>query len=177
VRVGPALVSLVVRSIAAGSIAAGSIAVGCTVTPDPPDREALSRDARATLDDFHAAAAAADGPRYFGHFATDGVFLGTDATERWPVDAFRAYAKPHFDKGQGWTYRATERHVDVDAASGYAWFDEALENAKLGACRGSGVLRREGGAWKIVQYNLTIPVPNALALDFAEQIRRQAGGK
>lgn len=136
-------------------------------------RDALVADARATLDDFHAAAAAADGERYFGHFARDGVFLGTDATERWTVDQFRAYAKPHFDKGKGWTYRATERHVDVDASGAFAWFDELLENAKLGACRGTGVLRREGSAWKVVQYDLTIPIPNALAEDVAEQIRRQ----
>jgi hypothetical protein len=137
------------------------------------DRNALAAEARSVLDDFHAAAAAADGARYFGHFAADGVFLGTDATERWTVEAFRAYAKPHFDQGKGWTYKVTERHLDVDPAGVYAWFDEALENAKLGACRGSGVLRREAGAWKIVQYNLTIPIPNDLALEFAEKIRQK----
>src|SRR5688572_14940434 len=46
------------------------------------------------LDDFHAAAAASDLDRYFGHFAARGVFLGTDASERWDVAAFRAYAAP-----------------------------------------------------------------------------------
>jgi ketosteroid isomerase-like protein len=136
------------------------------------NKEPLEKEARAVLDDFHAAAAAADGARYFGHFAKDGVFLGTDATERWTVDAFKAYAKPHFDAGKGWTYTPTERHVDVDAEGRYAWFDELLENAKLGVCRGSGVLRREGGEWKVVQYNLTIPVPNSLALKVAEEIRQ-----
>jgi len=146
----------------------------CTPKPGEAsqDREALIAEARATLDDFHAAAAAADSPRYFDHFATDGVFLGTDATERWTVDAFRAYAKPHFDAGRGWTYRAKERHVDVDAGRAYAWFDEVLENEKLGFCRGSGVLRREHGAWKIVQYNLTLVIPNALAVGVADEIRR-----
>ena len=153
---------------------------GChATTPEerPLDRAALEQAARATLDDFHAAAAVPDGPRYFGHFAADGVFLGTDATERWTVEEFRAYAKPHFDAGRGWTYRATDRHVAVDSEGRYAWFDEALENAKLGPCRGSGVLRREAGAWKVVQYNLTIPVPNDLALEVAEQIRKHAAGK
>jgi hypothetical protein len=161
------------------AVVALAVAAGCATTPreELVDRDALIADARATLDDFHAAAAAADSARYFAHFAADGVFLGTDATERWTVDAFRAYAKPHFDAGKGWTYRATERHVDVDRAGTYAWFDEALENAKLGACRGSGVLRREGGKWKVVQYDLTIPIPNDLALDVAAQIRRHAGGK
>ncbi len=55
------------------------------------------------LDDFHRAASEADGEAYFGLFAAEGVFLGTDATERWTVDEFRAYAKPHFDRGRGWT--------------------------------------------------------------------------
>jgi ketosteroid isomerase-like protein len=152
---------------------------GCRSTPEeaPVNVDALAAEARATLDDFHAAAAAADGARYFGHFAADGVFLGTDATERWTVDAFRAYAKPHFDAGKGWTYTATDRHVDVDAGGAYAWFDELLANAKLGPCRGSGVLRREAGAWKVVQYNLSIPIPNDLALDVAEQVRRHAQGE
>jgi hypothetical protein len=166
----------VIRCLAVLALA---FAAGCATTPreDRVNRDGLIAEARATLDDFHAAAAAADGGRYFGHFATDGVFLGTDATERWTVEAFRAYAKPHFDAGKGWTYRATERHVDVDAGGAYAWFDEALDNAKLGACRGSGVLRREGGKWMVVQYNLTIPIPNDLALDVAAQIRRHGAPK
>src|SRR5690349_16554349 len=37
----------------------------------------------AVLDDWHAAAAAADEERYFGLMTEDSVFLGTDATERW----------------------------------------------------------------------------------------------
>jgi len=35
----------------------------------------------AVLDDWHRAAAA-DEARYFGHFAANGVFMGTDAKER-----------------------------------------------------------------------------------------------
>ncbi|MBL8762878.1 MAG: nuclear transport factor 2 family protein [Phycisphaerae bacterium] len=115
------------------------------------------------LDDFHDAASKADSVRYFGHFATQGVFLGTDATERWDVAAFRAYAEPHFSAGKGWTYHAVERHVSVHPDGAAAWFDERLKNAKFGECRGSGVLVRENGAWKIAQYNLTIPIPNDLA--------------
>ena len=37
----------------------------------------------AVLDDWHQAASVADEARYFGHFAPNGVFMGTDATERW----------------------------------------------------------------------------------------------
>jgi hypothetical protein len=31
----------------------------------------------------------------------------------------------------------------------------------MGPCRGSGVLVREAGAWKIAHYNLALTVPNA----------------
>ena len=50
----------------------------------------------AVLDDFHAAASDADEERYFSHLAESGVFLGTDATERWSVPEFRAYAESFF---------------------------------------------------------------------------------
>ncbi|GAB3260252.1 nuclear transport factor 2 family protein [Chitinimonas naiadis] len=115
------------------------------------------------LDRFHQAAAEAQFDRYFGLFAPDGVFIGTDAGERWTVAQFKAYAKPHFDKGRGWTYKMVERHVDVSPDGSHAWFDELLDNTNLGRCRGSGVLRKIEGQWKIEQYHLTIPVPNELA--------------
>src|SRR5919204_5443286 len=75
------------------------------------------------LDDFHDAAARADEDRYFAHFAPGGVFLGTDATERWDVAAFRAYAHPHFAKGKAWSFRAVRRAVVVHEGGRVAWFD------------------------------------------------------
>jgi ketosteroid isomerase-like protein len=110
------------------------------------------------LDDWHDAAARADEPRYFGHFAQGAVFLGTDATERWDLAAFRAYAHPHFAKGKAWTMIPSNRHVVV--RGDVAWFDEAIDSKSVGAARGSGVLLREDGRWKIAHYNLTVTVPN-----------------
>lgn len=115
-------------------------------------------DVAAVLDDFHDAAAKADEGRYFAHFAPEGVFLGTDATERWTVAEFRAYAHPHFAEGRGWTYVPRARHVRRDGD--IAWFDELLDHEKYGELRGTGVLRRIGGAWKIVQYDLHFTIPN-----------------
>lgn len=112
----------------------------------------------AVLDDWHAAAATSDEERYFGHFTADGVFLGTDATERWDVAAFRAYAHGPFSEGRGWSMRATRRAIRIEGD--FAWFDEDLETVNLGPARGSGVLRREAGVWRIAHYNLTITVPN-----------------
>ena len=120
------------------------------------DTDAVS----SVLDDFHAAASAADEERYFAHFTPDAVFLGTDATERWTVPQFREYAHPHFKEGRGWTYVATERHVMFSPDGALAWFDEKLRNEKYGVTRGTGVLRRTGEGWKIAHYSLTFLVPN-----------------
>jgi uncharacterized protein (TIGR02246 family) len=145
----------------------------------PPSGPPLADEARvgAVLDAWHAAAAAADEERYFSFFAPEAVFLGTDASERWDLAAFRAFAHPHFAKGKAWTFRAVERHVAFAASGEVAWFDERLDTASMGECRGSGVLVRRDGAWKIAHYNLTVPIPNAILDAVEKQIaEHQAGG-
>jgi ketosteroid isomerase-like protein len=122
------------------------------------------------LDDWHAAAAAADEARYFGHFAPDAVFLGTDATERWTTGEFRRYAHPYFTKGKAWSFKAIERHVSFSPDGSVAWFDELLDTPNLGPARGSGVLLRVGGAWKIAHYDLSVPIPNALMKEIKQRI-------
>jgi len=112
------------------------------------------------LDDFHRAAAEADEARYFGHFAPEAVFLGTDPSERWTVEAFRRWAKPYFARKSAWAFTPRDRHVTVAPDGRCAWFDEVAESRHYGACRGTGVLRKVDGRWKIAQYNLTLPVPN-----------------
>lgn len=115
--------------------------------------------ASATLDRFHAAAAAADEGTYFALFAEGGVFLGTDGTERWTVPEFRAYAHPRFASGKAWSFRAARRNVSV--RGDMAFFDEELQTQNLGPARGTGVLVRDKqNEWKVAQYNLSIPIPN-----------------
>lgn len=123
------------------------------------------------LSSLHQAASDADGDLYFSLFADDAVFLGTDASERWSIGELEAFARPYFSNGRGWTYSEKERHISVAADGRTAWFDEALWNDTYGTCRGTGVLVLVEGVWKISQYNLTIPIPNALAAGFAEKIR------
>lgn len=137
----------------------------------PADSAAVSR----VLDAFHDAASRADGDTYFGLFAEDGIFIGTDGGERWAVDEFRDYARPYFQRGQGWTYVPTERHVRISGDGSTAWFDEMLRNEGLGVTRGSGVLVQEDGEWRVAQYHLTIPVPNEIAGDVVEMIRDLPG--
>src|SRR5262249_3114557 len=134
--------------------AAALLLIACAHAPAAPPAPEIERE----LDDFHDAAARADEDRYFAHFAPDGVFLGTDAAERWDVAAFRAYAHPHFDRGKAWSFRGLRRRI---AAQGdVAWFEEDLETQNLGPARGSGVLVRSGSRWLIAQYVLSIPIPN-----------------
>jgi ketosteroid isomerase-like protein len=128
------------------------------------------------LDALHQAASDGDFERYFGQYAEDFIFLGTDATERWDRAQFMEYARGPFSQGRGWTYTMIERHVYVAPGGQAAWFDERLDNANLGETRGTGALIKEGGAWKVSQYNLTIPVPNELARELAEKIRQLPGG-
>src|ERR1700733_7428551 len=102
----------------------------------------------AGLDDWHEAASVADEARYFNHFAANGVFMGTDATERWTVSEFRAWAKPHFARKSAWSFKPRDRHIDFSADGNTAWFDEMLDTPNLGVCRGSGVLIHAGNIWK-----------------------------
>lgn len=143
---------------------------GSSTAGDATNDEALA-NVEALLDGLHAAAARADGEGYFALFEPDAVFIGTDASERWTLAEFRAYAEPHFARGNGWTYEPVERHVRVDGD--VAWFDERLVNAKYGETRGSGVCRRDGGGtWRVAHYVLSFAVPNDAAGDVVERIRR-----
>ncbi|WP_339872223.1 nuclear transport factor 2 family protein [uncultured Brevundimonas sp.] len=130
----------------------------------------------AVIDRMHTAASRADGADYFAQFTPDARFIGTDSGERWPLDAFQAYAEPFFARGQGWTYVPNERVVTIApiACRCVAWFDERLENASYGETRGSGVLRLTDDGWKIEQYVLSFVVPNDAARDVVALIRRQA---
>lgn len=153
------------------SLLLAALLCGCHAPAAPQADATAEVEVERALDDLHLAAARADSAAYFTLFAPDAVFLGTDARERWTIQQFRAYAEPHFAAGRGWTYVPTERHVALSPDQATAWFDERLENAKYGECRGTGVLRRLGGAWRIVQYNLSVPVPNELLGEVAQRIR------
>ena len=139
----------------------------CASAPTGHSRAAVA----ALLDDWHDAAADADEGRYFAAMAPEFVFLGTDATERWDVTAFRAFAHPYFASGKAWTFVPRDRFVILSPAGDVAWFDEKLDSATYGECRGTGVARRVNGAWKVAHYNLTIPIPNDLAKTVVEMIR------
>jgi len=117
------------------------------------------------LTGWHQAAAKADFEGYFKAMTSDAIFIGTDATEHWDVSAFKEFSKPYFDRGQAWDFNALERHIFVSEDLQTVWFDELLDTwMKL--CRGSGVLKKENGQWKIAHYVLSVTVPNDDINDF-----------
>ena len=131
----------------------------------------FAQSPESVLDELHRAASDADHEVYFGLFTENAVFLGTDKTERWPLAEFERLYRPYMEGGRGWTYVVRDRNVTV--RGDVAWFDERLSNEAYGHCRGSGVLERIDGRWKIAQYNLTFPVPNEIARDVVEMIREE----
>ncbi len=91
--------------------------------------------------------------------AADAIFIGTDPTENWNQEQFKAFAKPYFDKGKAWNFTAVERNIFFSNDGKIAWFDELLDT-QMKICRGSGVLRKENNGWKIVHYVLSMTIPN-----------------
>lgn len=139
--------------------------------PSRADEAAVGR----VLDALHQRASAADFDGYFELYHERAVFLGTARDEYWPLERFKAYTRSRFDTGRGWTYVPTERFVHV--AGDTAWFEERLQHAVYGETRGTGVLLRTAAGWRVVQYNLTLPIPNALFRDMAERIADYHAGE
>tara|TARA_R110000772_G_scaffold82075_5_gene174289 strand:- start:93 stop:593 length:501 start_codon:yes stop_codon:yes gene_type:complete len=117
----------------------------------------------AVLNDFHDAAAKADPQRYLGHLTDNAVFLGTDEKERFPlVPDFTDYVNRGFAAG-GWDYYSINKNISFSREGSVAWFDEtSISNGNGGHFRGSGVLEKIDGEWKIAQYVLSFLVYNEL---------------
>lgn len=114
------------------------------------------------LDDLNLYAAKADYKKYFNLFAAESTYVGTDATEIWNKTAFMEWAKPYFAQGRTWNFTSLKRNITFTPDGKYAWFDELLDT-QMKLCRGSGVLEKIDGQWKIKQYVLSMTVPNELS--------------
>ncbi|AUC74850.1 nuclear transport factor 2 family protein [Olleya sp. Bg11-27] len=123
------------------------------------DANLVKQDINTNIEAWHKAASEADFGEYFGLMTKDGVFIGTDASENWQLNEFKAYAKPHFDKGKAWSFTTLERTIYLDSSGKIAWFDELLDT-QMEICRGSGVVENVEGQWKIKHYVLSMTFPN-----------------
>ena len=127
----------------------------CTNAQIKTEKETINN----ILTNWHKAASEANFDTYFGLMTDDGVFIGTDATENWQNKAFKAFSKPYFDKGKAWSFTTLERNIYINDTNDFAWFDELLDT-QMKICRGSGVLQKINGEWKIKHYVLSITIPN-----------------
>ncbi|MCH1931566.1 nuclear transport factor 2 family protein [Shewanella sp. A25] len=123
------------------------------------------------LDALNQYSSSADWDKYFALYRKDGIFIGTDASERWGMAEFERYARP----SKGWRYDLTERHLiqhgDV------MLFDELLNSPSYGVSRGTGTLIKTEGEWKIAQYHLSFPIPNGIAKQITQEIKSAGAAK
>ncbi|WP_288381294.1 nuclear transport factor 2 family protein [uncultured Massilia sp.] len=120
---------------------------------------ALTKQVNAFVDEWHQDAANAR-MAYFDKIAKDGVYIGTDRSELWRRDEFKAWAKKYFDAKKAWSFKATRRNVYASADGSLIWFDELLDTANMGHCMASGVIRKTAKGFEIVHYQLSVAVPN-----------------
>jgi hypothetical protein len=111
------------------------------------------------VNDWHLAATKADLVAYSNPMSEKFVFLGTAPGERWKKQDFITFSKPYFEKGKAWDFKPSNRIWEFNVDSTIAWFDEELDTWMKG-CRGSGILTKENGNWKIAYYNLTVLIEN-----------------
>ena len=128
-----------------------------------PDTDKLNE----IVDDWHKAAAEANFEDYFGAVTDGFVFLGTAPGERWTKSEFEAFSKPYFDKGKAWSFTPSNRNWEFGKNKKIVWFDEDLDTWMRG-CRGSGVMIKQKGEWKIAYYNLTVLIENEKMDSFIE---------
>jgi len=137
----------------------------CQTTPS--NHEA---DINKLMDAWHKAAATADEDVFFeGTMTVDGIYLGTDASERWTRDEMKEWSKAFFAKETAWDFTAKSRNVYFSNDGKTAWFEELLDTW-MGDCRGSGVLELTNEGWKLKHYNLAILVPNDVVKGYLKLI-------
>lgn len=142
-------------------LALAIVLLACQQTKTNTDPSTAKIEIANMLDSFNRAAARADFNAYFNYYTEDGIFCGTDATERWDKKQFMEWSKPFFDRGKAWNFTAIDRHIYLDSTREMAWFDELL-STQMKICRGSGVVVKLNKEWKVKQYILSATVPNSI---------------
>ncbi|PIW60886.1 nuclear transport factor 2 family protein [Shewanella sp. CG12_big_fil_rev_8_21_14_0_65_47_15] len=133
-----------------------------------PTMQTLTIDEQAAaqvLDKLNQYSSSADWDKYFALYRQDGIFIGTDASERWGMVEFEGYSRPT----KGWRYDLVERHLVQHG--NIILFDELLNSPAYGISRGTGTLMKTDGVWKIAQYHLSFPIPNTLAKQITTEIK------
>ncbi|WP_296618458.1 nuclear transport factor 2 family protein [Marivirga sp.] len=122
------------------------------------------------MDNWHKAAATANEKVFFGSMTEDGVYLGTDKTEKWTRDEMAEWANEYFQEESAWSFTATERDVYFSEDGNTAWLNEKLDTW-MGVCKGTAVLVLKPEGWKIALYDLSVTIDNDKIDQFLELIK------
>ncbi|ACA85818.1 nuclear transport factor 2 family protein [Shewanella woodyi] len=132
--------------------------------------KSTDHNAEQVLDKLHQAASDGDWDCYFSLYLPDAIFIGTDANEHWTMEKFQQYARPT----KGWTYTLKSRKLNtMQKLDKVIVFDELLDSQSYGVSRGTGTLVLTDMGWKVAQYHLSFPIPNAIAKEITATIKLQ----
>ena len=142
------------------------ILISCMACQNKNDDEIISL-LNQKIDNWHNAASKANFDDYFNFISNDGIFIGTDLSERWTKTEFSNFSKPYFEKGKAWSFSAKERSIRLNKIKTIAWFDEVLDTW-MGDCRSTGVLSINNEQWQLEHYQLSVTIDNELMPQFLE---------
>ncbi|MBC35516.1 MAG: hypothetical protein CL663_05685 [Bacteroidetes bacterium] len=164
------------RTIFSFSIVLVLLIQACTIESKPKqftlDQETINN----LIETWHQAATDADFDTYFACMTESSYFIGTDASEKWNTNEFKAFCKPIFDRGSAWEFKTIKRQIFISEQGDVAWFDEQLDTW-MGVCMSSGVVVRTDEGWKIEHYQLSIAVPNDVVDDFISLVKKYEENK
>lgn len=140
-----------------------SLILCCSCASFNSQKEKLTIDQ--LINKWHQSAAVADEDVFFGFFAPDGIYIGTDKSEYWTPQELKEWSKKFFDRDSAWDFKPLNRHIYFSHDGSVAWFDEHLDTW-MGTCKGSGVLEKINDEWMLKHYDLSIAVPNEKVQDF-----------
>jgi hypothetical protein len=127
----------------------------------PQSDAAYRKQINAFVDEWHDDAASAR-LAYFDKIAPNGIYIGTDKSELWNREQFKAWAKRFFERKSAWSFKAVKRNVYMSPDKTFIWFDELLDT-QMGPCQASGVIRKTAKGFEIEHYQLSIAIPNEVA--------------
>ena len=123
----------------------------------------------AFVDEWHDDAAHAR-LAYFDKIAPNGIYIGTDKTELWNREQFKAWAKRFFERKAAWSFKSVKRNVYMSPDRKIIWFDELLDT-QMGPCQASGVIRKTDKSFQIEHYQLSIAIPNDVADKVSKMVK------
>lgn len=136
----------------------------------PDDVASITAKVAQFIDEWHDDAAHAR-LQYFDKMAKDGVYIGTDKTERWTRDEFKVWAKRFFERPSAWAFKSFNRHISMSEDRKFIWFDEQLQT-QMGICQASGVIEQTAKGFEIRHYQLSLTVPNDLTDYLAAGVKK-----